>query len=176
MAIIGHLSNKDLAKALGISAPMVTKLRQRGMPVDSVEAAETWRRHNLSPLHSKEHRMGGNSGGAKQSQAASEIPLSTCIVETKREQEFVAQWLFPMIFRERSELTVLLLDHLHSKCGLSEVDAMRAYELVVFGFVASTNEFFGYSNCFNGGGLSFKLPDLHAARFEANREDGGCDE
>ena len=61
--------------------------------------------------------MGGNSGGAKQSQAASEIHFQPASSRRRGEQEFVAQWLF-LIFRERSELTVLLLDHLHSKCGL----------------------------------------------------------
>ncbi len=40
---------KDLAIALGISAPMVTKLHQRGMPIDSVEAAQQWRRQHLDP-------------------------------------------------------------------------------------------------------------------------------
>ena len=40
---------KDLAAALGISASMVSRLRRRGMPIDSVERAERWRRRHLEP-------------------------------------------------------------------------------------------------------------------------------
>lgn len=40
---------KELAAELGISAAMVTKLAQRGMPTDSLTAAQEWRRRNLDP-------------------------------------------------------------------------------------------------------------------------------
>lgn len=40
---------KELAAELGISAAMVTKLAQRGMPTDSLTAAREWRRRNLDP-------------------------------------------------------------------------------------------------------------------------------
>ena len=39
----------DLAAALGISASLVSRLKTRGMPTDSVAAAVAWRRHNLDP-------------------------------------------------------------------------------------------------------------------------------
>lgn len=45
--------------ALGISAPMVTKLAKRGMPTDKgVEAAARWRRRHLEPARSKGLRAG----------------------------------------------------------------------------------------------------------------------
>lgn len=47
---------KDLAEALGISAPMVSKLAQRGMPVHSIDAARKWRASNLSQGHTKTFR------------------------------------------------------------------------------------------------------------------------
>lgn len=40
---------KDLATALGISAAMVSKLAKRGMPTDTLERAERWRRRHLEP-------------------------------------------------------------------------------------------------------------------------------
>ena len=43
------MKKKDLAYALGISAPMVSKLSAKGMPTDSLEAALAWRRRNLEP-------------------------------------------------------------------------------------------------------------------------------
>lgn len=43
------MKKKDLAYALGISAPMVSKLSAKGMPTSSLEAAMSWRRRNLEP-------------------------------------------------------------------------------------------------------------------------------
>lgn len=40
---------KELAEALGISAAMVSKLAKRGMPTDTVERAQRWRRRHLEP-------------------------------------------------------------------------------------------------------------------------------
>lgn len=40
---------KELAKALGISPAMVTKLAARGMPCDTVERAQRWRKRHLEP-------------------------------------------------------------------------------------------------------------------------------
>lgn len=40
---------KDLATALGISAAMISKLARRGMPTDTLERAERWRRRHLEP-------------------------------------------------------------------------------------------------------------------------------
>jgi hypothetical protein len=47
--LVKRLKQVDLARALGISAAMVSKLKQRGMPVTSIEAAQRWRRENLDP-------------------------------------------------------------------------------------------------------------------------------
>ena len=40
---------KELATALGISPAMVSKLSKRGMPTDTLERAERWRRRHLEP-------------------------------------------------------------------------------------------------------------------------------
>jgi len=52
----------ELAQQLDISRQMVNKLRKRGMPVDSLEAAIEWRNRNLNPITTKEGRLGGNTG------------------------------------------------------------------------------------------------------------------
>jgi hypothetical protein len=56
------MTGKDLARVLGLSCGMVSKLRKRGMPTDSVEAAMNWRRQNLEPTRTKSGRLDGNPG------------------------------------------------------------------------------------------------------------------
>jgi transcriptional regulator with XRE-family HTH domain len=52
------MTGKELAEALGISEAMVSKLRKRGMPTDSVERAQRWRRRHLEPTRVKGVRAG----------------------------------------------------------------------------------------------------------------------
>lgn len=60
------MSQAALARALGLSAAMVSKLRQRGMPVDSVEQARAWRDANLDPMLVKRVRQANpDAGGAE---------------------------------------------------------------------------------------------------------------
>lgn len=49
---------KDLAQALGVSGAMVSKLAKRGMPTDSLERAQRWRKRHLEPGRMKGQRMG----------------------------------------------------------------------------------------------------------------------
>lgn len=53
---------KDLTEALGISLAMGYKLKDRGMPTHSVEAARRWRDKNLDSARRKEWRVDGNPG------------------------------------------------------------------------------------------------------------------
>lgn len=39
----------EIATALGLSRGQISKLTAKGMPLDSVEAAEAWRRRNVDP-------------------------------------------------------------------------------------------------------------------------------
>lgn len=48
------VSQAALARALDISAPMVTKLKKLGMPVDNVDAARAWREQNLNIAQRKD--------------------------------------------------------------------------------------------------------------------------
>lgn len=51
---------KDLAVELGISGAMVSKLAKRGMPTDSVERAQRWRKRHLEPGRVKGVRFDPN--------------------------------------------------------------------------------------------------------------------
>lgn len=55
------MTGKELARLLGISPQMVSKLRKRGMPTDSLERAQRWRRRNLEPGRVKGVRVGAVS-------------------------------------------------------------------------------------------------------------------
>ena len=57
------MMKKELAAALGISAAMVTKLARRGMPTDTPERAERWRRRHLEPGRIKGVRADTRPGG-----------------------------------------------------------------------------------------------------------------
>lgn len=50
-------SQNNLAQRLGISKAAVTKCKQLGMPVDSIEAARQWRTQNLDPARTKGSRF-----------------------------------------------------------------------------------------------------------------------
>jgi len=52
----------EIAEQLDISRQMVNKLRKRGMPVDSLAAAQRWRKKNLNPFTTKNNRIDGNPG------------------------------------------------------------------------------------------------------------------
>jgi transcriptional regulator with XRE-family HTH domain len=53
MSMIERLTQAELARRLGIGPSMVTKLKARGMPTESVEAARTWRDQQLQPARRK---------------------------------------------------------------------------------------------------------------------------
>lgn len=54
------LLRKDLATELGISGAMVSKLAKRGMPTDSLERAQRWRKRHLEPGRVKGVRFDPN--------------------------------------------------------------------------------------------------------------------
>ena len=47
------LSQAAIARALEISPASMTKCKKMGMPVNSIEAARTWREHNIAPTMHK---------------------------------------------------------------------------------------------------------------------------
>ena len=50
------LTQTELARALGISQPMVSKLARLGMPLISIEAARLWRQAYLDPSLTVDYR------------------------------------------------------------------------------------------------------------------------
>lgn len=51
------MNRKELAALLGVTPGMVTRYAQRGMPTDSVERAQRWRKRHLEPSRRKENRF-----------------------------------------------------------------------------------------------------------------------
>lgn len=45
------MNQRELATELGIDGALVSRLKARGMPVDSVQAAQDWRRRNVAPYY-----------------------------------------------------------------------------------------------------------------------------
>ncbi len=56
------METKELASLIGISHQLCNRLKKRGMPVNSLEAAIAWRKNNVDPFRSKTGRIGGNAG------------------------------------------------------------------------------------------------------------------
>lgn len=52
-----NMTRKELAELLGISGAMVSKLAKRGMPTDSLERAQRWRKRHLEPGRVKGMRL-----------------------------------------------------------------------------------------------------------------------
>lgn len=68
------MNGKQLAQALGLSPSMVCKLRKRGMPMTSVEAAQKWRKRHLLTTMTKGVRAGSSLGGLPPAAPASSQP------------------------------------------------------------------------------------------------------
>lgn len=66
------MQQKDLALALGISPAMVSKLAKRGMPTDSLERAQRWRRRHLELARGKSARLSAAQAPARQGVDADE--------------------------------------------------------------------------------------------------------
>lgn len=56
------METKELAKQLGISHQFCNRLKKRGMPTHSLQAAKDWRGRNLNLVQTKEWRIDGNGG------------------------------------------------------------------------------------------------------------------
>ncbi len=55
------MTKSELAQLLGISPSMVSRLSKRGMPVDSLERAQRWRKRHLEPGRVKGQRYDPNA-------------------------------------------------------------------------------------------------------------------
>jgi len=82
------MNKTQLAHGLGISRRMVYKLMEKGMPTDSLQAAQEWRQKNINPFMAKNNRIDGNTGTKqriqdkplnqlKESVAATQLSLET---------------------------------------------------------------------------------------------------
>jgi len=65
------MTKSELAELLGISASMVSRLSKRGMPTDSLERAQRWRKRHLEPGRVKGQRYDPGKATAKPAPAVS---------------------------------------------------------------------------------------------------------
>lgn len=70
-----QLSQAALARALGLSPAAITKFKARGMPIDSVEAAQAWRAKHLRPRVRADRQKPAGSALASPLQRAEQLGL-----------------------------------------------------------------------------------------------------
>ena len=81
------MTQKELAQALGISPGMVSRLAKRGMPTDSLQRAQRWRKRHLEPGRVKGARFDPNAvldaqthaPAREQSPAAAPSPIENLV-------------------------------------------------------------------------------------------------
>lgn len=69
------MTKKELAALLGISGSMVTRLAKHGMPTDSLERAQRWRKRHLEPSRVKGVRHDSNYRPSPQAQPVRPAPV-----------------------------------------------------------------------------------------------------
>jgi hypothetical protein len=83
------MQQKELATLLDISPAMVSRLAKRGMPTDSLERAERWRKRHLEPGRVKGSRFG--TARAKPPMAAN--PASPTLCDPPDDVQAAGEWL-----------------------------------------------------------------------------------
>lgn len=71
------MKQSELCNALGLSKAQVSKLVARGMPTESAEAAEHWRRKNLDPSMTSTWSAKRGTGRAAPAEARNPIDIIT---------------------------------------------------------------------------------------------------
>lgn len=77
------MEKQELARLLGISPSMVSRLAKRGMPIDSVERAARWRRRHLEPGRVKGMRAGTHSSTHAEAPPAPPAPVPATAPDTR---------------------------------------------------------------------------------------------
>lgn len=67
------MQQKELAQLLDISPAMVSRLAKRGMPTDTLERAERWRKRHLEPGRVKGSRFGTGAAAQTKPGGASDV-------------------------------------------------------------------------------------------------------
>lgn len=76
--------NKELAQLLGVSESMVSRLAKRGMPIDSLERAQRWRKRHLEPGRVKGSRYDSTAQQAPAATGAKVRDLPSCIEQLNK--------------------------------------------------------------------------------------------
>lgn len=98
------MTQKELAHALGITPGMLSKLKKRGMPVDSLERAQRWRKRHLEPGRVKGSRFDPNAPVAKTSAAGPATRYATPSASEVKYLELLARAADADLAHEAPEL------------------------------------------------------------------------
>lgn len=98
------MKQNELCEALGLSKGQVSKLVARGMPTDTAEAAEDWRRRNLEPMMTVSHQARKARAGLLRTEAA------TTPAHQANPVDAIVFGVLPRLLFERTALLKVLAD------------------------------------------------------------------
>lgn len=98
------MKQSELCNALGLSKAQVSKLVARGMPTDTPEAAEDWRRKNIEPMMRISHQARKTRAGILQDESATRQADPTNPIDA------VVFGVLPQLLFERTALLKVLAD------------------------------------------------------------------
>lgn len=97
------MKQNELCEALGLSKGQVSKLVARGMPTDTVEAAEDWRRRNLEPMMTVAHQARKARAGLLRTEATTPAHQANPV-------DAIVFGILPRLLFERTALLKVLID------------------------------------------------------------------
>lgn len=142
----------ELSRSLGISRQMTYRLKNQGMPTDSLEAAIAWRKRNIDPFRSKMGRIGGNTGVKYQPAKVNESVADTLIINSIIE---TLTHIIPSLwFEQIGWLGGALKDH---GVKITTEQLIKVQALLFYVYMSEVDEFLKTEN-------QFKLPDALMAK------------
>jgi len=116
------MQQKELAALLNISPAMVSRLAKRGMPTDTLERAERWRRRHLEPGRVKGNRADFNPH-TKQAPASHASPPGPVGFMSDAEVELISDLVNGALARGNHELAASRVLQLRERLALAAPDA-----------------------------------------------------
>jgi hypothetical protein len=167
------MNKTELAKQLEITTRQLRYLASRGMPTDSLKAAQAWRSSHLDITQTKNHRIDGNPGKGQRKSRKPEAKKAEAEVVQKAEVhdsklDPYDDFLFNLLTDARTEIVAGLM----VQSGLSFHDASIAFN-EVGGCLAEIRERQGYKTTFEDvpNPVDHRLPDEVRAQIKTEIEE-----
>src|SRR5688500_18690759 len=143
---------KELAKQLGISHQFCNRLKKRGMPTASLEAALQWRERYLDITQTKKWRIDGNSG-KKTGIDAKEEAMSDALIKNSL-TEALTHIVPSIYFSQVGWLGGALRDH---GVKVTAEQLMKVQAILFYAYMDEVDDFLQTEN-------QCKLPDALMAQ------------